>query len=120
MASRDPPTPWLCAVRGLIRSDSSAHLDSVKAAPLLSDVDMDSSPPPSPFSLHRRTPSTREMLGKRTRRGWRVKERQNHKIIYAELGLRKRIDIQSTAHREIHGGPVYCGVECSFRACVSD
>lgn len=39
-----PPTPWLCAVRGLIRSDGSARLDSVKAAPLLSDADMDSHP----------------------------------------------------------------------------
>lgn len=39
-----PPTPWLCAVRGLIRSDGSARLDSVKAALLLSDADMDSHP----------------------------------------------------------------------------
>lgn len=44
MVSRDPPTTRLCAVRGLIRSDGSPRLDSVKAAPRLSDGDMDSPP----------------------------------------------------------------------------
>lgn len=55
-----PTTTRLCAVRGLIRSDGSPRLDSVKAAPRLSDGDMDSQPPP-------RTPTTWEMSGKKSR-----------------------------------------------------
>lgn len=45
-----PPAPRLCAVRGLIRSDGSARLDSVKAGPLLSDADVDSHPSQAPFA----------------------------------------------------------------------
>lgn len=41
-----PTTTRLCAVWGLIRSDGSPRLDSVKAVPCLSNGDMDSQPPP--------------------------------------------------------------------------
>lgn len=47
-----PPTLWLCAARGLIRSDGSARLDSVKAALLLSGKDIETPPPSLPPSLH--------------------------------------------------------------------
>lgn len=50
-----PPAPRLCAVRGLIRSDGWARLDSVKAAPLLSDADVDSRP--SQAAFRRGTPT---------------------------------------------------------------
>lgn len=56
-----PPTPRLCAARGLIRSDGSDRLDSVKAAPLLSGTDLDSHPL-LPVSLHHRTPTARPLV----------------------------------------------------------
>lgn len=93
-----PPTPWLCAARGLIRSDGSARLDSVKAAPLLSGSDMDSHPPPSfspSLSLHHRTPTAKaaspchnHLTGKCWERTRQREKGKNERIIQADLRLR--------------------------------